>query len=415
MRVFLSYTSRDADAVALVGHLYDGLERAGAKPFLDRKSLNAGDDWNHEVHLELSRCNAAIVVLSASVESAPWVIREAALLLSRKSLAPEFPLLSVALPDAPVVFGDPTLADLGRYQRLAASAPEDVIGEIVTRPLNTTAMDAELRAEDWLAEVLSGVPVATLVAAADSLDITDARWAMASRHRDVLARHVARHALARDPEEAVRDLREVLREIAPETARNFVRLLLPNWVDPGAALGLRVAALEGAKLASLNSTSDFAARHYVGRAARSHTWWFFVSTANVNGGEDQVEAVMREVRAGLKAELGCADDVQLRRELERRADRRTLAGRRAPIVVFLPRFASRELLAKLYDEFPFVLFLVGDDGVDTDADRYGDGLRLRPPLDADRERTARLSVRAAETLLDRAHPRPSPDSSPERG
>ena len=62
MHVFLSYSHRDATAVA--ERLFHDLEAKGYQPWLDRARLTAGESWTVEIEATLDRCDAVIALLS---------------------------------------------------------------------------------------------------------------------------------------------------------------------------------------------------------------------------------------------------------------------------------------------------------------------------------------------------------------
>lgn len=103
MRVFISHgiAADDARGNAFLDRLYAALDRHADNldPFLDRIRLAPGYLWRNELHTELARCGAGVIVLSARSVTRDWVKKEAAILSWRRALEvdPAFRLHVVVL------------------------------------------------------------------------------------------------------------------------------------------------------------------------------------------------------------------------------------------------------------------------------------------------------------------------------
>src|ERR1039458_6094101 len=60
-RVFICYCRRD---LAYAERLYDHLLEAGALPWMDKKNLVAGDQWEQEIEKAVAQSDAFVVCLS---------------------------------------------------------------------------------------------------------------------------------------------------------------------------------------------------------------------------------------------------------------------------------------------------------------------------------------------------------------
>ena len=87
---FISYSSADAKAFAL--QLYDSLAAAGLRPWLDKKDLRPGRDWDLQLRDAIRECDSVVFVMSAdSVEDRSECRQEWSLALTYKK--PITPLL----------------------------------------------------------------------------------------------------------------------------------------------------------------------------------------------------------------------------------------------------------------------------------------------------------------------------------
>lgn len=83
-KVFISYHRESPEAKELAEQLFDRLTAERKKPFLDHKSIVAGDDWARIIYGELFGCDTAIIIVSRKgLEQSQWLRHEALLLLRR--------------------------------------------------------------------------------------------------------------------------------------------------------------------------------------------------------------------------------------------------------------------------------------------------------------------------------------------
>ncbi len=86
-RVFLSHGSQDLRLVRK--YVLPAIVAAGAEAFLDDECIDYGDDFRRRLLRELRRCEEAVVVLTASSMSRPWVCAEiGGTLLRRRRVVP---------------------------------------------------------------------------------------------------------------------------------------------------------------------------------------------------------------------------------------------------------------------------------------------------------------------------------------
>ena len=83
-RVFMSYNHQDLAQVIQVAR---ALRRFGIEAFMDRLSIEGGDEWEPRLNYELQRCDVFMLFWSSSAAGSDWVLRETkrALALNRGS------------------------------------------------------------------------------------------------------------------------------------------------------------------------------------------------------------------------------------------------------------------------------------------------------------------------------------------
>lgn len=72
-KVFISHSNQDSDETLYIA---DSLRRAGIGVWVDYDSIRGGADWLCEIEAGIERCDALVVVLSASSAKSVWVERE---------------------------------------------------------------------------------------------------------------------------------------------------------------------------------------------------------------------------------------------------------------------------------------------------------------------------------------------------
>lgn len=427
-RVFISYTSHDATGTSASRSLSDLLAKSGFEPIRDEAELEPGDEWNDELYAHLAECHAALVVISPGVGASEWVQREVAILLHR--LKYMSPLIEAGAMDTgfvliPVLAGvtrdvwtqsgalGSTLSDLGRLQHVMLEESERLLDALAPVRAHVQYIDAEVQAERWLAEVLLEATAAALdrvhkhcLDSASGMESSKRVLRVQHRHHKLRARQVASAVLALPPDEAIRALRPLLKEI--RQAENVRNMLLPNWVSAEAASRLRSIVENSPTTTVINSRLEFTANYYVRRAERWHTpTWNYVALNNVHGGEDQLVALRHELVLGLMRVLLCDTEQDLLARIPEVPDEL--------VIVFLPGFVESNVLRALEQEFPPVVFLVGAEGLDQQSanERLGDAIYLEPPIDDATEQRARKQVLRAYRSFDttmKSQPPPAGDS-----
>ncbi len=74
-RVFMSYTEDDRAEVMAVAR---ALRRFDIEPFMDRLSIEGGEDWESRIELEIEACDTFMLFWSPAASGSTWVVREAA-------------------------------------------------------------------------------------------------------------------------------------------------------------------------------------------------------------------------------------------------------------------------------------------------------------------------------------------------
>lgn len=98
-RVFLSYSSKDREAVAAIATAY---ESAGVPHFFDRTSLKSGEQWHPRLRREIDRADLFHLCWSKSAAASEWVEKETEHALTRQKRSNgKNPAISVQMLDGP--------------------------------------------------------------------------------------------------------------------------------------------------------------------------------------------------------------------------------------------------------------------------------------------------------------------------
>jgi hypothetical protein len=389
-RVFISHAAGpDPDVWELVEAIEAELEDAGFEVFLDRSKIPRGDQWRPEIEAALPTCNCGVVVLSDRALDRPFVIFEAGFLASRARQETPFRIV-------PVLWRGTAFPDDDRWEPAALDAHNPVraddaataAGEVAAalRPVRLRlADDRELTWRPKLGSVLAGARPAALEAAAAALGRQlDFPWSADPPES------VAHFMLTAGDIESVFEAALALRDNDDyvDACRAFEIALPHAWIDWDAACRVR-DAVDGRSALALDTVLLDTGKMYVKRA--SHKLEIATPT-NVNGGDDEVEELRREVRAELQQVFGALGDDDLRAELDG-----------ADVVVLLPfEPPSREAVAAVRADFPAtLLFCAGDGARATWIDAEGDVPVIEPPVDRAREVLAHRKASSAPTRLTR--------------
>ncbi len=128
-KVFVCHASEDADRAREV---HDALKRAGIEPWLDRKSLRGGDDWDAMIEATIKEVDYFVVLnsraLAAKSREASYVNKEINEALEAKKwrLVKHF-IIPVRVDDAPLL---DVLSDYHAVDLNAPDGPRDLVRAI---------------------------------------------------------------------------------------------------------------------------------------------------------------------------------------------------------------------------------------------------------------------------------------------
>jgi hypothetical protein len=103
-KVFISHASQEDDLSKRVRNELAVRLAAKFEVQLDAVRLQGGDPWRNELWTWWSECDLAIVVCSQAALQSDWVKLEVSILMRRRALNPNFPVLPLII--APVTFND---------------------------------------------------------------------------------------------------------------------------------------------------------------------------------------------------------------------------------------------------------------------------------------------------------------------
>lgn len=85
-RVFMSYTGADRAQVLPIAR---ALRQLGVETFMDRLSIEGGEDWEQRLHTEIDACDCFMLFWSQAAAASLWVQREALRALERQRASPQ--------------------------------------------------------------------------------------------------------------------------------------------------------------------------------------------------------------------------------------------------------------------------------------------------------------------------------------
>ncbi|MGE0597743.1 MAG: toll/interleukin-1 receptor domain-containing protein, partial [Hyphomonadaceae bacterium] len=98
-RVFLSYSSKDRETVAMIATAY---QMAGVQHFWDRASLKSGEEWSPRLRREIERSDLFHLCWSKAAAQSEWVAKETEYALTRRRRANgKRPDITVQMLDGP--------------------------------------------------------------------------------------------------------------------------------------------------------------------------------------------------------------------------------------------------------------------------------------------------------------------------
>src|ERR1700694_2670824 len=99
-RVFVSHSSKGADAAKRLDDVHSGLQGRGYDVLMDICDIRSGEEWRQKIHRMLAQCHAAVILFNQDAIDSRWVLKEATILAWRHALErPAFKLLPVRLGD----------------------------------------------------------------------------------------------------------------------------------------------------------------------------------------------------------------------------------------------------------------------------------------------------------------------------
>ena len=400
MNVFVSH-STPRDESEFLDDFCAALERHNLHVLVDRREIEAGDEWRQIVHGMIADCDHAVVLLTPRALESEWVLKEATWLCWRQ-YCEELKLILV-------------LSGVGRDSLEAGP-----FGPLGLTELQYVSEDDPSSAADEVALRLEGVrpPASNIRALVETIeeklrDVSPKRlaraWEQAQQDLDArlltdvrsLPELVVGVALSEGP----RGLNAVLNVLAPiqqslrhsGALRDIVTLLAPLWIDPEAAglLGLTIKDRDSGPFQdiALNGRylSQHTARWYVERAF-PEDWTLPPISVDGALGYDALEKIKDDIRAGAfpGREVSAGEADRMLNRAEARAKR----------FVLLPPGVDETLLDDLRQVYPRLTFILSFPEPPDDHDVPTRVRFLRPPLSEEDEQLAVDSFSEASDLAE---------------
>jgi TIR domain-containing protein len=99
-RIFISYSSRDADTADRLAKL---CEQLGAETWIDRDDIKPGENWRNKLEEAVQSCDTfLILVSSAALSNSEWCSREWSAICERNWTKPRVRVIPIRLDEAEV-------------------------------------------------------------------------------------------------------------------------------------------------------------------------------------------------------------------------------------------------------------------------------------------------------------------------
>jgi len=362
-RIFISHSAKDDKKIqAVLDMLWAALCAAdGYEVLLDVRTLRPGEGWRSRIDLWLDACDAAVVLLSESALTSPYVTYEMSVLAHRSAR------FNPSLLIIPVVFGEVTPAALQKSylypaqldeRQFVRGTPDEIVAKVFTRLGEVSFCKqtlAEKRAKR-LSDRLRGIPEDVLREAADEVQL---HLPLAA---DDIRLHLALQMLGFGMSKEVREALKTLRPHIPEETRatnvaEIIDLIAATWVDlrcSGRIPPIAKGEEEPLRAFGINARDQRVVNMYVLSASQEDKegTWYLISCGG-DLGEDLVGDLIRRVRSALRFRLNVVSDEDLNRELE------VLDKDGQPVIVGLERPGITEaVLGRLRSELPHVTFFL---------------------------------------------------------
>jgi hypothetical protein len=374
-RIFISHSTKEADAETAADTLRERLCGEGFSVFLDRVDLHPGVEWEDKVRDALDVCRGAVVVLSPAALESAWVRTEASVLTQRARRAREFTFVPLLMPGVDAAALDshewrPTGVGALQALRWEGSCPDALLASFA--PLLTLyRVDSPLRElELKIAQLLAVVRPRTLELIGEKvgIDLTE------SRHADDRLDALAVRLLEATHDRQIDACLALGRIHKRSLAKDLYKLVAPHsWVAPEAAGRIRAVARDPRpRRLGIHAREERTCRMYV----RSGDERWRLRTTNPPLAEDDAGELLSEVRAALAEHFGVRGkdpDAVIARELAVRPVF-ILLGNPAPPVATIDAVEAR---------FDGAVMLVrpDDDGSELEGVEY-----VSPRLEPDDER-----------------------------
>ena len=410
LRIFISHSNRNQEALSFVEQLYQVLTDKNFDTLVDRKRLEPGATWRDEIYTWMGLSHAAIVLLSEDVfePNSLWVPRESSILLWRHAIDPDFIVI-------PVFLGKVTEAHLskgnfkdllfGEIEAPVKGPPLQVIQDIlnVLQRLQSTASTPLEELSKQIAYLLRHLETDIIDAAAQLLGVDLGAWDPADDPRKSFALKLLQVDLIQATA-ALKYLVEYMDN--QELADRILSMIAPSWVDLCAARWIPDCyRLQTNKpLVVLNATRKITADMYVQRACcRSpKTTWPVISVSGVYG-ESSRDEIVREIKEMLQRRFRLERDVY-----EEDFDKcllevmalRESNGEPVFVVLRLDHQITPHL-SYLKDQLPYVTFfaLTGDAPIDAGLGGHAPVRVLEPLLQPGQEEKALGRYRYAVSVI----------------
>jgi hypothetical protein len=104
-KIFISHSAHKESDRQTLNKLIELLKENGFNIYCDRERLEIGDAWRRELYSAISRCQAAVVLITKEaldIEKYPWVFKECSMFTMIKYKDSQFPIIPITMSDVTI-------------------------------------------------------------------------------------------------------------------------------------------------------------------------------------------------------------------------------------------------------------------------------------------------------------------------
>jgi hypothetical protein len=398
--IFISHSAHKATDKQTMDTLIKLLEDDGFHVYCDKERLKIGDAWRKELYSAISRCQAAVVLITQEaldIEKYPWVFKECSMFTMIKYKDSQFPII-------PITMSDVTIEDIKNSPFKALQLDEIMAGSHQDLDSVINTIRAKLSKAEYLDEnkplyyhhkrIAFNLPIPSpeneeiLKNVIKKLDPKRSNpWSYLDKG---IRYEIAGILLSLDPDELIKELENSLWDIIvseKERSIDLIELLVPFWLDfpPITPMEDKVQNEQSDlkkidpkndsdsihKLENylrtafgLNAKEEFTGFMYVMRAGYMKSKTYFVRPLPDNVAINDIEEYSGHIKSIIKRGPLALETRRIKMPHENDIIKNiVIKGAQDPIFIILPYGTDKRVLEELRRRFRTIIFvaLIGQD------------------------------------------------------